>query len=308
MKYSFTFVLLAVSGMLRAQPVINNATNLAADGYTSTAYIGTLPGGPGPGGADQLWDYSLLPLVNAGVQEYVDPGTTPFGSFWPAANFGFTLQPAVGGDIYFFYKVSGGKLEQLASNITTGPGSGSDYTPNPTTILAFPFNFGNEVPDTYQKVGFSEDNLLLTYDGYGQLRMPFGDYDDVVRIRYQYDSGSDYVYWSTNPLAPIMIYNYDGNGVTAFGVETIAAALDNSPAASLRLYPNPVNNLIQVAAELPVGAVIELYDVTGRRVHASTATGSVTGVDVSAMAAGWYNCVVTAEGEQLYSGSLIIQH
>ncbi|MBK6729874.1 MAG: T9SS type A sorting domain-containing protein [Bacteroidetes bacterium] len=303
MKNYITLLFCLTSLSLLAQPVITNGDNFPTDGFTSPVSLGALPGGVGGPGENLTWDFSSLSLTEMGTQYYVDASTTPFIDSWPDANACFKIVTPLG-SAFFYWVNSATKFEQLATGITSGPGSGSDYSPNMTTILVFPFTYGTSVADTYKKVGYSVDNVLVTYDAYGTLIMPYATYENVVRVKYEYDDGSDYAFWSVNPLLPLMTYNYEENSVTAFGVE-IVTGINETITDDVAVYPNPASDILNITLNSGT-AMFSLYNASGAMVGNQQLVNGVNAINTSTYPQGIYFFNIQGENTFKY-GSIAIE-
>jgi len=314
MKKIFTLsgTLFLLSTALVAQPVLKSTMSQPPVGTVDSIY-GSPPGSVsyGSGGAGVTWNLSGLAPYLQGYATVVSPASTPYHSSFPNAN--FVLQLTSGIFNYYDYdKISSTGWETQASSYN-GPGTGSDYTPNPESDLEFPFNYTASFIDTFQKVGGSANTVPITYDGYGTLITPFGTYANVVRV-YKYYGPGDYNYkwYSTSPYL-FIIASYDassnyytliGNG-TPSGVKQVAT--EN---LSVNVYPNPVYEKATIKVDAPNGlnnASFILTDVMGKTIKELKINALQTTLETGNIAPGIYFYRLSNEGHNVAFGKLSIQ-
>lgn len=241
-----------------AQPVIQDGSNIPTPGYSApVSYASLSASGVGNAGANQTWDFSTLTFNPVSTMNIVTPSSAPMGSSFPAANHAYS-----NAGLYSFFNVSAVKMEVQAWSIAAAGGS-NDYSPDPRTILKFPFNFNDSDTDTWQEVSGSPNTVTVTYDGYGTLITPAGTWNNVVRIRENYGAGQDdYQWFMLNPLMQVAIYDHNNSMLyhiagTPNGIE------ENDFQLSMLAYPNPATDFIQVS-NAPAGSTLNVVDVTGK--------------------------------------------
>lgn len=274
-----------ISFNLLAQPVIPNANNMPAPGMIVPVSQTTVTN-VGPGGANQTWDFSAAPFLPVGNAEVITPASSPIGSSFPNANYALSLQ---GQNNYSFFTKSATKLEVLAWTITT-PGIGNDYSPNPKTVLKFPFNYMDSETDTWQKVGGSPSTVTISYDGYGTLVMPGATYTDVVRIKEDYGGASiDYAWFILNPLTQVAIFDHNNARLYHFGTTQITTSTSSIEKANstITIYPNPCTNQITLSG-LPSRATVHITDITGKQIACYDSSGDKLTIDTKSYAGGVY--------------------
>ncbi|MBL4655899.1 MAG: T9SS type A sorting domain-containing protein [Bacteroidia bacterium] len=169
---------------------------------------------PPIGDSASVWDYSnafMLPL-DTGSMSMVHPDSTPYGNFFPAANYAIDLLEIPGTWGYFSIDSTGVYWE---GNYHYGPYDGYDLDTNstltpPELFMPFPFSYGTVAEDTavgelYVRLpGSFFDTLVyrktikektFVGDAYGELITPDRTFPDVLRMKttvHQLDS--DFVY------------------------------------------------------------------------------------------------------------------
>lgn len=290
------------TGALLAQPVISDGSKMPAPGF-SAAVSAAMGGSIGNPGADQVWDFSAISFTPVGMMTVIDPATSPYASSYPDADYAYSFA-----NTYTYVNTTAEKSEVAAYSITA-PGSGADMSPNPRSVLSYPFTFGSSVTDTWQKVGSNPNEVTITYDGYGTLITPTTTYQNVVRVKESYGDGDDYQWYITDPLISIMVYDHNTNAFyhTAAAPKAQVAA-SRSLAASV--YPNPADRYLKIdltGIELPHGATITIMDVAGRKLQTRVLTNAQTTLSIEHLNAGSYLYEIRSAGNVIKRGSVSVR-
>jgi hypothetical protein len=304
MKRLFFTAFIAISLSSYAQPVILDGSNTPDPGFSGTLSIATTLD-PGPAGADQVWDFSSLTFVPLGAIIVTDPSLTPMAASFPSANFCFSLTGT-----YSFFRFAPDKMEVQAYTITAAGGPG-DYSPNPRTMMTFPFHYLDEFTDTWQLVGESVNTVTTTYDAYGTLITPDATYENVVRIAENYGGGEiDYQWFSLDPLMFLMVYSESENQLYYSGIETAPVAVEQVDQALVSVFPNPADKSICFQLEnlfSEQAITLSFYSVAGKHVMNSSLGSSETCVDVSSCTPGIYVYQLSCNGDLYGSGTVVIE-
>ncbi|MES2681250.1 MAG: T9SS type A sorting domain-containing protein [Bacteroidota bacterium] len=307
MRKIFTMLSVAFISTAFSQPVISNGNNIPAAGLSAPFSSNIASSGTGNAGANQTWNYSALAFSTSGTVTTIDPASSTFSSAFSSANYAYVLA-----NTYSYFKSTGAKTEVQAYSITS-PGSGNDYTPNPRTLLKFPFNFGDTETDTWQKVNGSVNTVTLTYDGYGTLIMPARTYSNVVRVKEDYGNGAiDYQWYILNPLMSVLAYNNGGN----MFYHTAATQLVNtgiSPNSILlpaSVFPNPATN--KFTLELPTAYVFtdlkfNMINFSGEQVKEILILSHLSEINLTGIAAGIYLYTLQNNEGILKTGKIIVE-
>ena len=289
-----------------AQPVIQNGDGIPAPGFSAPASMSTGVTNVGSGGANQTWDFSSLTFTPVGTYNVIEPLLTPFGSSYPTANYAYELSGT-----YSFFNVLPAKMEVIAYSIVI-PGSGNDYTPNPRTVLKFPFNFLETETDIWQKVNGSPNEVLLTYDGYGTLITPTKTYLDVVRIKEEYENGGiDYQWYILNPLMSILVY--DHNEKFLFNIDapiTTGISVENPANNSISIFPNPVKDMmtIQISnVSFSNEVKICILNSLGQTIEQMTTNSEFTKINLSDLKPGLYFYQIYDAQEMIKSCKFVVE-
>ncbi len=312
MKPAFTLFLLALTGAgvaVRAQTTIADASHMPAVGYTAPVSTATSSVLPGAGGTGITWDFSGISATTVATVTVIDPATSPYISTFPTADYCLKLAPSVGSALYDYNRSSATKNESLASSYA--PGSGNDYTPNPETEIPFPFAYGNSVTDTFQKTGGSANTVIITYDGFGTLKTPFGTYNNVVRMKHDYGGTDvDYKWWTTSPLFIMAVYSGSSGSYTFLGGTTTDVKPVTAAEGGTSIYPNPVQGDAVLTFNTSVGinsASLFLSDVTGKLMKTVPVTSRETNFTTIGMAPGIYFYRLVNDGANVAYGKVVIR-
>jgi hypothetical protein len=305
MKRSLLLASLAISLQAFSQPVIADGSNIPSPGLAAPVSFGTPTAGIGSPGANQTWDFSLIPVTSVGTLNTIDPATSTFAASFPTADYAYELSGT-----YSYFALSASQMEVLAFSITS-PGTGNDFTPNPRTILKFPFSYNDSQSDTWQIVSGSTNNVTITYDGYGTLFTPSAIYTNVVRVKEDYGSTVDYVWYITNPLMAVLHYKASSDKLYFTNATQITGIADqNSAQPSASLYPNPAkDNLTLQLSQLPTQADLELnvFNAFGQQLRQIPIHSLLTNIGLAGMSPGIYFYQLQNADHTLKTGKIIVE-
>jgi hypothetical protein len=207
-----------------------------------------------------------------------------------------------------------------------------NYEVTPNTVIEL--DFGSTRQGEIHGIGFDENNSISSnrlIRLYGIQNWGYGNYDNypggaiwkkyVIPIGEFYTGEFQYLFFTADHDRPprngnsyfrnIIIYEGDdcsgGNGLGT----PLAALEENSPAAALSLYPNPVADLLTLQLDRPQleQARVEVYALTGQRMPIGTQVwmpGTVQQqINVSQLPAGTYVVRVQA-GQQYWTEKFIV--
>ncbi|MCC7233360.1 MAG: T9SS type A sorting domain-containing protein [Bacteroidia bacterium] len=291
MKKLLPVILILISSGAFTQPVMLNGNNLPAAGNSFNVTVASLsPAGVGSAGANQIWDFSSLTFSQAGTIDVISPAASPIGSSFPTANYCMAFSGT-----YSFFKTSATDMEVQAWRITQ-PGFGSDYTPDPRTLLIFPFNFNDSVTDSYQKVGGVQNTVTITYDGYGTLITPTATYNDVVRIRADYGNGLvDYQWCTLAPLFWVAVFDHDSNTLTYVDIMSSGVSSQELNDFSFDVNTDPSGNALTIP-KIPTGSNLRFTDINGKILCDMVTSHESARLDISGFANGLYSIQVVNKG------------
>ncbi len=156
-------------------------------------------------------------------------------------------------------------------------------------------------------------------DAYGTLTFPFGTYN-VLRtkeIAYYIDSSWIHVSgtwnfmdvdtvtsisysWATDdPSAGFQlvtlnmkIENGDSVVSSATFLKNTTVGIAKTPQLEMNVFPNPVQNNLNISLEKPLKGLVEIYDVTGKILIRTAFDGSSLQINVSELKTGYYFVVI----------------
>lgn len=291
-NYALIALLMCINNSY-AQPVLN-ASDLTTY-YSSDRYINNMPIdisglSPGNSGANQTWDFSVLPtLVFRGTSAVVPIASTPDTGTFPTGNFAIKdTYDGFAGSYYRYFKTSSTTFESLGGS----DGAGNTYSEiNPSIMFQLPYTYNTVINDTYQYGGDVEVySFTSTYDGYGTLITPYSTFTNVFRQKYE-ETGADYSYveyrwFSTSPFKLIMIMYFDidisdsESGVVLYSNFNTLSLNSFRNEAFVKVYPNPATSMLNV--QIPNAAAIDkivVSDITGKIIMKQTKNSSQINVE-----------------------------
>ncbi|MDX5397647.1 MAG: T9SS type A sorting domain-containing protein, partial [Hymenobacteraceae bacterium] len=300
-KQTLLFFLLSTIAfqVAQAQPTLTAAnTNFqAAERYIikQTQYVN-----PGPGGANQVWDFSSNLVVRPdSINQVIDntSGSFPFLQANILVWDGFFSNTSV----FNYFQITGSNKQRVGYN-QNNPFGGSLETvyTNLEELLRYPFTYQNSFTDVFKGTqSSSQPNNTFTNtftgtttvdaDGYGTLITPTGTYTNTLRVKtstLRTDSSSTgksvylneiYEWYQPGIHWPIfqLHKNTDASGnivYSSFGrflKRVIVSTPDELTATlNLQLYPNPTSEKALLTYELkkPAEVKIALLNLMGQEV------------------------------------------
>ncbi len=242
---------------------------------------------PGNAGLNQTWDFSNALFAQDTIKHtlFMEADNTPYTFDYPNANIAekITLSHDTSYVSYNYYNDSSGFRFDLGANFGILVSSFS----NPQKLFQFPMNFNSTVTDDYcfTTDAFSITNYYcgnsnVSFDGTGTLILPFNTYSGVVRIKniekiVNLANTSDTTvienyYWFVPGIhKPFFTYqNYsDASGYISLSATIIdssvfAGMAESKNFLSIKLYPNPANDLITIKSE-KIFTRIEIFNMLG---------------------------------------------
>ncbi len=243
---------------------------------------------PGTGGSGVIWDFNIYNVtVNTLNDEYRAPLTSGVDATFPTAN--IKAASYFGWTDYYYINAAKTELQYL------GFQNSSDEVriSNTQKLMTVPFTYGNSITNvTLSGTGYLGSNLTGTIsivaDGYGTLKVGGSTYNNVTRVKYDYDMVEDYGGGSTNNVhvvkyawyrsgknAPQMqISTLEVSGINGSSsqkyatVNYLVTGVDdiNKPSLNFSAYPNPVKDQVSVMINLDRTSdiTLKLMDITGK--------------------------------------------
>jgi len=216
-------------------------------------------------GANLNWDFSSV--VDSGRIEkittyFLAPENTPYVDSFPTATYASTTDSLV----YEYFRLTDTEFQFLGSAEDT---TVSTYT-NLTTFK-FPFayqdthesiaQFYETTPNTFQAI---EAKVITKYSGYGNLRTPYGEFENVVQLTVITEF--DFIFASVfqtkisfiHPDYPGDIATYTWTVIDFIEFETTEHEFSyyhtvpnsrkaSTPVSLLKVYPNPTSGTVKIS-------------------------------------------------------------
>jgi hypothetical protein len=320
---------------VHAQYIFNSCGNRPVYGDSLTGvliYYDSTGVTSGNSGANVTWNYTNLTLTTTGKisHYYYDPSTikdTSSSSHSPLFNTANLADLATNG-VYSFYQYSPDSVSYL--------GDYRDAVDYQIAIgnekqMICPFGFGNSFHDYFslKNMGMcsfnSYINRIFTYDAFGTLNLGTTSYS-VVRLKMveqttdssncspipnvSNNEDTTFTWFDINTGLPVFsfeFYNDTGNHfknktIEAYSYSHYPATLNTSvsPIGELQseftVFPNPSNGTFQVSSTKYQVSGIDIYNVMGEKVFASTINHQPSTIDLDAPNGIYFLQLKTSEG------------
>lgn len=280
MKKLFTLIACSLfTSAIWAQPILHSDSLHTGQSFNLYDLTNVNTANLAASGANVSWDISGTIATLSGTVDFQDMATTGYASQYPTANFAMKITPLGGAAQYSLFNVSNTEMVEVANNVGTV---------NPVTFLdtrmtlVFPFTFGLQNTDIYQKTGQNQKVILNTYDSYGTLITNSTIYTNVVRI-YTVDNGNaSYNWWNTMPLSPL--FQASNSGFTLWQPTSTTTGINQLQSNHLfDLYPNPAKNELKIINK-EVISKIDIFNFIGKLQFSTT----LSTIDISILKSGVY--------------------
>lgn len=309
---------LALSSLaLQAQVPLTSPANVPLVGTSYASQFIQVATPPGPAGANQTWDFSLLTGGTARSYQWMDPNSYSDPSIFPDATFMLT-----GDGDTVFYKETASGLEVVGEHTSILTFGAVVPLSDPYLALELPCNMGTSWTDTdagdftIDGVGdFSRSGVITGIaDGYGTLTLPSAPAINVLRVYTRLSEFNDgtisdithkrhtYSYYALFGKAPALRIIADTltatfppttvtEQITEWLTPVSLGIVESTPASDLAVFPNPAQDRISVLFAFPAtsGDRLEVMDALGRLVHTTSIAGAMTTMDVSDWNGGAYS-------------------
>ena len=222
-----------------------------------------------------------MPLINGNFTFTIYDGNMPGpGAIGDANNDGF-LDVFNGSNLY----QNNGNENNWIKVTTTGTTSNINGI-GARVEISSP-GIGTQIRDVRSGTGFRYMGSLNTYFGLGL--------DESITTLT--------IYW---PSGTIDILNNVAVNQEVNVVEGQTLSIENTTTQSLNIYPNPVENFINIESDINLtGTIISVFDINGRRTLNYKKASSSNQIDVSGLSTGEYILrIVTSEGA-IYTNKII---
>jgi hypothetical protein len=271
----------------------------------------------------------------------LEPSQTPWTADFPAATHAFHFpQDSMEGTLYYHYDGNQLNLLGTINTLSTSLFQDTlvyDFNANPQLEMAFPMSYQDQVKDTAMGsavISFGGNSITvdrtiyrtIRADGYGDLTTPYSSYSNVLRVIidenvedrtfgqvvtrqvnrrfYWYSPNEKYLLLQMDSLAVVPTA---GPTTVSFNMfyrsGEVTTSIDNNIASdiSLKAYPNPADEQLNISLNLPHSAKIkiEILDLQGRLIRSQHTQGmNNISLNTADIAPGIFLLVVqTSEGK-----------
>jgi hypothetical protein len=276
MKRTILSLALCLAGLLLlSQPSITSSFNPSpGDNYRYHPVNTSVT--PGSSGANIVWDFSGIQIIyNPITGKYLSPSATPYVNDFPGCNVAYEDYFMAG--TYHYYQTSSTKWEKKgeASVMLTA------VFDNPMTMFTYPFTYNTVITDSFS-CHTSVGSLVLdkrgiwqiTGDAYGILKLPSGNYHNVLRVKKIFNTVDDYsgttinekdieeyCWISTTSKVPLFRITTEYNFANGSPTDTLSSIRISDEVAGIsdpggmingiKLFPNPGSGDVELIFYLP---------------------------------------------------------
>jgi hypothetical protein len=274
---------LGFTGLLKSQPILRADSINPEYGDRYTVHKGNYFD-PGPGGANQVWDFSAF--APSAIIQY--DGKDPVGG----TKYSYVLMQPASPTIWPAYYIGTQSSLRLATWVETIQWHPGTYSSNDKEdLLRFPFVFQSTYVDTwggdFTNYGYhnreyctATGTTVVTYDGFGTLILPTGTLTNVARVHLsrsylvQGSNGNDqteeYVWYKNGHHLPVAGVFSKSVILPSFGFyadhELIPLGISGQTNEAMQiLFPNPTSNIVNLQVQNAMSVQqVDIYDIQGR--------------------------------------------
>lgn len=332
MKKNYTIIVLSlISTLINAQITLTSTTNTPeiGDSYTYIS-IPNYTFNASQSGANQTWDFSTA-TGTAETTNVINLASSSEPSNYPSASFVFkTIETATEN-----YLSSSSSDLSIEGNYV--PGTARVIYSDKQEYLKFPITYNNVFNETFAGVveNIAESQtydragtIEITADAYGDLILPYGTIDNVLRVKVVIKSIDVYMgftlpettitsyYWYNTfnkyPLASTSDVDYSGSIISSYAYYLSQSDLvleTKNPElveTNINVYPNPTKDIVYIKNDSHNSLRIDILDITGALVKSITISNGKNSVDVSNLQSGAYLMKYINES-QIYTKKLVVK-
>ena len=286
-KYLTTLLLLPVLFSyqeITAQPTLTNANTSPQVGESFIYHlVDYTVGSEGASGANVTWDFSGSISTDTLTINWVDPSTTPYAASFSSSNICYEVSGT-----YDYYTSSSSDYSRQGA---VQGGIVVAYS-DPQKHIEYPYTFNSTFIDSFAATFFSgvtidrTGTITVTGDAYGTVILPYGTFNDVLRLKVVEDYQDDFiggpllynteVYLWYKPGIHYPILSFTSFVSTMFSI-TYGSYLDQSsvginktfaPEFNFNIYPNPANTFTNINYNItkPADVKISLNNLLGQEI------------------------------------------
>jgi hypothetical protein len=310
--YLSFLMILALPIGLSAQLTLTKANNEPVSGSSwTTREFDSTAAVPKNTGTGQLWNFNAMASTNqTNVVTYTTAASAPGSSLFPNA----TLAELKSGSETGFYNTGGANFEFLGFYDPNGPTS--VYLSNSAIMAAWPISYGSSNSDGLSGTMTSgtmnvawTGNITVTAPGSGTVILPGGNTlnscllvvsNVSIAMGTTTYSEKNYSFFSAGNRFPVVEFAYESSttGTVTTKQFIFRATLSLLPVgirqadainSGIKVYPNPVKDLLMITGDPGAAGDLELLDLTGKSVWKGSAAGTI---DLRGLHAGLYFLVI----------------
>ena len=297
-------ILLISSTLVRSQPVITNAEDFDIGTVLTFQKCNTTGVSAGNSGANQTWDFSMLPsLPDITTEWMLDPSTTTNGNLFPTAN--LVVKVSNGQFTYVNKTINENNIIGFVDTTSTFPAT---QYPNPMLIAKRPLEYGIVVADTFTLSGSTALGIVtLDPDAYGTLILPNGTYNNVLRVKisqvHPWFTYNVHV-WFNGTAKSALLKIDDQPNVEYLLSETTVGVAEIKKQEVFTFHPNPTRNQLLFDSENRGELIIK--NNKGQIVSKTLIKDKRTNISTLNFIPGVYHLIFTTENS-ISTSKLIIQ-
>lgn len=277
---------------LFAQFTIESPTIHIGETLTQIVANGVFIQDAGEEGENIIWDYSWITEIDNAELTYQETSATGLSDVFTSSNYALTNPDF--GEYYNHNDQKTEKVGMLLQSILI------DFE-DPQTVLEYPLSYGDTFTDTfsgsyiYQGIQITgSGEMTVTADAYGDLTLPYGTVENVMRIKYvateteSYEMNgmpnedqftrTSYVWYAESssilPLFTISFLESDAtNQTTVYYLgQTMGLNEELAIQTDFNIYPNPAHESTNIEFTLDQSEEIEitLYSLLGAKIKTIT--------------------------------------
>jgi hypothetical protein len=320
------------------QADITSAGNVIYRGIDTTyteSYIG-------PSGSNMIWDYSGMLDDDADTVYFVDPATLANYSQFPSSNLGIIISSQ--GTAYAIkdaasLRIIGQEADFQFQTIAAATNPPELITKFPATFISNwtnnPVTASPAIPITgfpgfdSARVTISKSKNVIV-DAWGSLTTPMGTYnvirqkEDVttdqsveahsgfggwIPVQNTSEHILSYLYWANGVGFPVLQADSldDGTVNMTWMIQQVPTGIkETASKQDLRVYPNPASDQVYIMLDANNGVTVTVYDVQGRLVKETEATGAIAPLNTMDLEKGIYTYKVSSAKGLVSSGKFVI--
>lgn len=318
MKKNLLFSSIIIGGAMSAQITLTQANHApaSADSYTMKT-VGTATVSPGASGTAVMWNMSGM-TVSTTVTSY-SASTSSNVSYTPA---NIVVNNSSSESAY--YQSSTSNLKYFGGNINIGSIPATITYTTGAFYAVYPMSLGTNTVasisgtlSAFTNTGTFTGSCATIADGTGTLMLPSGlTYTNVLRVLntqtinfavpaafitsgvLNQDSYNYYIPGRKSPVLTIVtstaVAPPIASAPTSQTITTIAADIltqlneMSSKITDLSVFPNPSINYINLTTQSNNAAIVEVYDLTGKKIETHTFNNGQVGFKTCCLAPGVY--------------------